>query len=833
MKKRIVSTMLVFATILTVAGCKKREIPEKLSKRTSESNEDDSEEDEDCAVLGANLTPYSFDESNLPVMRFTYSTSEMAVASTAALLGVSREEAMKILIMKNNDLEEVSAFVDLIPEICIGTRDERIYSPFAADALVFIVNKDNPVDSLTLSQIQKIYAGEIKNWKEVGGNDEEITPFDEGANDVSRKVGYSLVFGGIQKVSPYFRIATEDNLVYDAKATYDNSKNAIGYIEYSSLIGSHWENEVKMLKIEGIEPSREKIASGEYPLQFLLDVAIRKDTDLSSPEGVLYQWMSCEDGRTIAEMAGYIVPDEKPKMSKSYSVSTDDSAFEAVKKESEKITRLSDEVITDFKPSSDYGAVIPFLGVDNQDNGNEGQALYGLMDKNGRIICDPVFDNAFVLEDGSVCVMQYERNTQAQDGEVFRGIISKDGSSYTGLKYNKWVRCDGKTYLGTTGDTGITLYKYDPEKGSVGDAIDLKVGDMTKLYAFDTVIDERFVVCRDFFNEQNWIFDGVTGQDVCPVLSSKCSDWQLLGNFVFGQDIEAANGGSRIFALNGKALSDDFYLSYKSQMPGFYLLGRAGIADDKKGTLTETCAAWDLVDTNGKVLATVPNEDGSVLDVHHVGESLVAVKEDAMDLYDLSGKLIKTVPLKDATSYYIPEVPLNGDNDEMDQGKRLPVFCHCGDNTELVNLETEKTETIPGDYGCVCAGESILLKSYSDNSWKLLNASDFMVIAEGEGNVDILKDNIEQKLYLVSEKSVGRFAFEAQLIDPATGNTVLAIQSVDHDGFVHISHIVSGNVIYPNMQFSCEGSYVCDRVTTVNMNGEVLMRYNTVGLPRK
>ena len=45
------------------------------------------------------------------------------------------------------------------------------------DALVFIVNEDNPVQSLTQQQLKDIYAGKITNWKEVGGNDLDIVAF--------------------------------------------------------------------------------------------------------------------------------------------------------------------------------------------------------------------------------------------------------------------------------------------------------------------------------------------------------------------------------------------------------------------------------------------------------------------------------------------------------------------------------------------------------------------------------------------------------------------------------------------------------------------------------
>lgn len=49
-----------------------------------------------------------------------------------------------------------------------------IYTPFAREAFVFIVNADNPVNSLTEQQVRDIFSGAITNWRTVGGNDQEI-----------------------------------------------------------------------------------------------------------------------------------------------------------------------------------------------------------------------------------------------------------------------------------------------------------------------------------------------------------------------------------------------------------------------------------------------------------------------------------------------------------------------------------------------------------------------------------------------------------------------------------------------------------------------------------
>jgi phosphate transport system substrate-binding protein len=44
----------------------------------------------------------------------------------------------------------------------------------AHDNVCVIVNEANPVKDLTLEQVRQIYSGEIKNWKQVGGNDSAI-----------------------------------------------------------------------------------------------------------------------------------------------------------------------------------------------------------------------------------------------------------------------------------------------------------------------------------------------------------------------------------------------------------------------------------------------------------------------------------------------------------------------------------------------------------------------------------------------------------------------------------------------------------------------------------
>ena len=66
------------------------------------------------------------------------------------------------------------------------------YTQIGSDAFVFFVHKDNPIESLTVAQIKGIYSGKLTNWSEVGGNNEQIVPFqrEEGSGSQSMLIRF-------------------------------------------------------------------------------------------------------------------------------------------------------------------------------------------------------------------------------------------------------------------------------------------------------------------------------------------------------------------------------------------------------------------------------------------------------------------------------------------------------------------------------------------------------------------------------------------------------------------------------------------------------------------
>ena len=112
-----------------------------------------------------------------------------------------------------------------------GFRHEA--EPVAGEGFVFVVNKDNPVNTLTIEQIKGIYSGEITNWKEVGGNDAEIIAYQRNADSGSQN--YMISFMG---ATPLMKPVTDQipasmSGILDVIAGYDNGINAIGYSVYA------------------------------------------------------------------------------------------------------------------------------------------------------------------------------------------------------------------------------------------------------------------------------------------------------------------------------------------------------------------------------------------------------------------------------------------------------------------------------------------------------------------------------------------------------------------------------------------------------------------------
>ena len=179
--------------------------------------------------------------------------------------------------------------------------------PVTSSAFVFIVNNANKVDNLSLEEIVKIYKGDITNWKEVGGDDEIIIPYQRPNGSGSQTAMISLVMKDENfMTAPKMKVVGEMGGLVDAIAEYDNAKSAIGYSYFYYINTMYKRDEIKMIKVNGVEPTIETIKDGTYPVYTHGYVVTLKGIDEESQTKKWVDNVLSNRGSKIIEDAGYV-----------------------------------------------------------------------------------------------------------------------------------------------------------------------------------------------------------------------------------------------------------------------------------------------------------------------------------------------------------------------------------------------------------------------------------------------------------------------------------------------------------------------------------------------
>ena len=259
-----------------------------------------------------------FTRANLPRLDGSTSTVPLAQAMCAVLLGEDQEQTAQLIHFSRttqsyynlmNGNADLLLAAEPTPEVMeeLDQRNSWYMTPFAIDALVFVVNQDNPVDSLTVEEVQKIYTGEITNWSQVGGEDLDIVPFQRNKGAGSQNMFEKLVMDGRTPMDPP-STWTADSMsgLLDAVREYDNSAAALGYTVYYYANDMEMARGLKVLAIDGVSPSAQAIRDQEYPFLNPYFVVIPKDLPRDDPARILYDWVLGPDGQKLAALEGYV-----------------------------------------------------------------------------------------------------------------------------------------------------------------------------------------------------------------------------------------------------------------------------------------------------------------------------------------------------------------------------------------------------------------------------------------------------------------------------------------------------------------------------------------------
>lgn len=131
--------------------------------------------------------------------------------------------------------------------------------PLALEALLILVNRSNPVEDIPIEKVRAIFRGEIKNWKEVGGEDKPIV--------VVLRPHCPDRPGHWKTIVPTLEQFRKDRL--DVKSEAEVVQRVSDFSEGIGNIGATWvfspDEKVKIVKVSGLDPTAENLKSGKYP----------------------------------------------------------------------------------------------------------------------------------------------------------------------------------------------------------------------------------------------------------------------------------------------------------------------------------------------------------------------------------------------------------------------------------------------------------------------------------------------------------------------------------------------------------------------------------------
>lgn len=303
--KKAAALGLVLTMMMSAAGC---------GSKTDEPGKEGEETKTPVKAASLTMKPEAY-----PRVDGSTVTIPLSEAVASAVLHLPLEEARQY-VLHNKTHQAYLNLVDGTADIIFVTspsEEELAYAaekdveltvtPVVSEGFVFLVNKANPVDSLTVEQIRDIYAGRVTNWQEVGGSDEPIMAFQRPENSGSQTGMLDLVIGADELMAaPTEKVVAEMGALIDAVASYDNAKNAIGYSYYYYATDMWLNDEIKLLAVNGVAPDKTTISDGAYPITTAYYAVTRSDLRSDDSAQVLLNWILSSEGQQVAEEAGYV-----------------------------------------------------------------------------------------------------------------------------------------------------------------------------------------------------------------------------------------------------------------------------------------------------------------------------------------------------------------------------------------------------------------------------------------------------------------------------------------------------------------------------------------------
>lgn len=169
----------------------------------------------------------------------------------------------------------------------------------ALDGIAVIVDKNNSVTDISSDNLKKLYTGEIKNWKELGGADEAVVVIGREAGSGTRDA-----FEELLELKDKCDYAQQLDSTGAVLAKVASTPGAIGYVSLDVV-----DDSVASVSVDSVEANEQNILAGKYLLSRPFVMATMGD--VSSQNELVQKWfeyVNSEKGREIIKKVGLIVP---------------------------------------------------------------------------------------------------------------------------------------------------------------------------------------------------------------------------------------------------------------------------------------------------------------------------------------------------------------------------------------------------------------------------------------------------------------------------------------------------------------------------------------------
>ncbi len=122
-----------------------------------------------------------------------------------------------------------------------------------------VVNKDVPLDNISMDDLRGIFTGQITNWSQIGGPDEDIVVINRASGSGTRSTFEDAVLAGAQAPAD-FNPQEQDSSGTVARMVAE-TPGSISYLAFS-----YFNDNFKVLNVDGVEPTADNVTTNEWKI---------------------------------------------------------------------------------------------------------------------------------------------------------------------------------------------------------------------------------------------------------------------------------------------------------------------------------------------------------------------------------------------------------------------------------------------------------------------------------------------------------------------------------------------------------------------------------------